>query len=174
MNLMSRRGRAGYTLTEVMLTVAILGIISTVGSSLVIQAQRYIRLTMARTAIQRDSRAALTTINRELRQGLASTVVIDQLTGQPPQSRVTFDRYKPDGTTQTVCYYQQGRKLFLKLGSATSGKAIADGLRYLAFTYPKTDDDAIISVSVTFEGATVQGQTKALQMAVEKVRIMNP
>lgn len=171
---MKKRGCAGYTLTEVMLSVAILGIISTVGANLMIQAQRYIRQTMARTAIQRDSRAALSSINRELRQGLAGTVVIDQLTGQPPQSRVTFNRYKPDGTTQTVCYYQQGRKLYLRLDSATSGKAIADGLRYLAFTYPKTDDDAIISVSVTFEAATVQGETKALQMAVEKVRIMNP
>lgn len=171
---MKRRGSPGYTLTEAMLTVAILGIVSTVAGNLMIQAQRYIRLTMARTAIQRDSRAALSSVNRELRQALASTVVIDQVTGQPPQSRVTFQRYKPDGTTQTVCYYQQGRKLHLRLGSATSGKAIADGLRYLAFTYPKTNDDAIISVSVTFESATVQGATKALQMAVEKVRIMNP
>lgn len=171
---MKRRGSAGYTLTEAMLTVAILGIVSTIAGNLMIQAQRYIRLTMARTAIQRDSRAALANINRELRQALAGTVVIDQAAGQPPQSRVTFNRYKPDGTTQTVIYYQQGRKLYLQSGSAAAGKPIADGLRYLAFTYPKTDDDAIISVSITFESATVQDATKALQMAVEKVRIMNP
>ena len=31
----------------------------------------------------------------------------------------------------------------------------------------------ILSISITFEKATYEGGTKALQMAVEKVRIMN-
>ena len=57
--------------------------------------------------------------------------------------------------------------------NGAAGKKVADDLRYIAFTYPKSDDGYIISISVTFERATYEGATKALQMAVEKVRVMN-
>jgi hypothetical protein len=164
----------GYTLTEAMLVVTILSIVVGLGGTLMIQAQRYIRLNLARNEIQRESRATLSNINRELRQALASTVVVDQATGQPPQSRITFQRYKPDGSLETVSYYQQGRKLYLKTGSASTGKPVGMPLRFLAFTYPQTDNDGIVSVSLTYESSTYEGGTKALQMAVEKVRIMNP
>ena len=171
---MRMRKSQGYTLTEAMLVIAILGTVLGLGGTLMIQAQRYIRLNLARTEIQRESRATLSNINRELRQALASTVVIDQVTGQPPQSRITFQHYKTDGSLQTVSYYQQGSKLYMKLGSSGTGKIMGLPLRFLAFTYPQTDNDGIVSVSLTYESATYQGQTKALQMAVEKVRIMNP
>lgn len=172
--MMRNDNAGGYTLTEAMLVVAILGIVASLGGMLMVQAQRFIRLNLARTEIQRESRATLANINRELRQALASTVVVDQVTGQPPQSRITFQRYKPDGSLQTVSYYQQGRKLYLKLGSAASGPAAGQPLRFLAFTYIQTDNDRIVSVSITYESATYEGKSKALQMAVEKVRIMNP
>ena len=71
-----------------------------------------------------------------------------------------------------MSYYQQGNQLFQARGGVT-GKMIANNLRYIAFTYPRTDDDTILSISFTFEKATYEGGTKALQMAVEKVRIMN-
>ena len=157
---------------ELMIVVAILGVVVSVGSRLFIQTTRFVRLSSARSEIQRDARMALANMNREIRQAQASSVVVDQAAGQPPQSRITFTRYKPDGSSQTVSYYQQGKKLYLQVG-AQAGRAIAENLRYIAFTYPKTDDGTIISVSVTFEKATYEAQTKSLQMAVEKVRIMN-
>jgi len=90
----------------------------------------------------------------------------------PPHSRITFTRYKPNGSTEIVSYYQSGKKLYMSTDGA-AGKKVADDLRYIAFTYPKSDDGYIISISVTFERATYEGATKALQMAVEKVRVMN-
>ena len=54
-----------------------------------------------------------------------------------------------------------------------SSVAITGNLRYIAFTYPRSDDPTIISVAVTMEKATYEGGTKALELSIEKVRIMN-
>ena len=166
------RRRKGYTLMELMVVVAILGVIVSAAPRLLNGIYRFSRLSTARLEIQKNARAALSNINRGLRQAQASSVVIAQLSGMPPHSRITFDRYKPDGSIETVSYYQAGKVLYLSSQGAT-GKKVADDLRYLAFTYPKSDDESIISISVTFERATYEGGAKALQMAVEKVRVMN-
>ena len=82
------RGR-GYTLTEMMVTVAIVGILSAVAAPLLTQMTNFWQQTTARNNIQRDVRASLDIINRFCRQAKSGTVVIDQATGQPPFSRIT-------------------------------------------------------------------------------------
>jgi prepilin-type N-terminal cleavage/methylation domain-containing protein len=167
-----KKKKKGYTLMELMIVVAIMGIVLLAAPRIFKNAFRFVRLSFARAEIQKNARGSLGNINRELRQAVASTIVIDQDTGMPPHSRITFTRYRPDGNTRQVSYYQNGKQLFLSIDGA-DGKMIADSLKYIAFSYPKTDDDSIISVSITFEKATYEGASKALQMAVEKVRIMN-
>lgn len=164
--------RKGYTLMELMIVVAIIGVVVLSAPKLFFGIYRFTQLAVARAEIQKNARAALSNLNRGLRQAQADTVVVDQLAGQPPHSRITFTRYKPDGSTESVSYYQSGRKLYLSSGGA-GGRMVADNLRYVAFTYPKTDDAYIISIALTFEKSTYEGGAKALQMAVEKVRIMN-
>ena len=157
---------------ELMIVVAIMGIVLLAAPKIFKNAFRFVRLSFARAEIQKNARGSLQNINRELRQAIASSIVIDQLTGMPPHSRITFTRYRPDDSTREVSYYQNGKKLYLSIEGA-DGKIVADKLKYIAFSYPKTDDDSIISVSLTFEKETYEGASKALQMAVEKVRIMN-
>lgn len=164
--------KRGYTLMELMIVVAIMGILLLAAPQIFKNAFRFVRLSFARAEIQKNARGSLSNINRELRQAQASSIVIDQLTDMPPHSRITFTRYTPDGSTRQVSYYQKGKKLYLSIDGA-DGKMVANYLKYIAFSYPKTDDDSIVSVSLTFEKATYEGATKALQMAVEKVRIMN-
>ncbi len=164
------RLRAGYTLTELIMTVAILGILFGLAPQLLIQMTRVFRQNQARISIQREVRNSLDLINRNLRQAQAGTIIIDQASGAPPYSRITFDRFTPDGGTATMSFYQQGNTLYMVRGGT---KAISTNLRYLGFTYPRTDDDTIVSVSVTTEAGTYEAQTKTLQLSVEKVRIMN-
>ncbi|MBI4249736.1 MAG: hypothetical protein HY611_09550 [Elusimicrobia bacterium] len=150
-----------------MLVVAIIVIMVGIGPRIMIQFQRFLKLTDARDAIQKDARTSLDTINRTLRQGKSSSIVIDQASGQPPYSRVTFTTI----SDISVTVYQQNKYLYMTRGNTTS--VLSRDLRYIAFTFPRSDDPTIVSVSITMERASYEGGTKALELSIEKVRVMN-
>ena len=165
----ARRRSAGFTLTEAMLTVAIVGILSTIGARLLIQVNRYYMLTKTRVELQSEARAIMYVISRNLHQARASTVVLDrQDATQPFYSRITFT--KVQGTS--LSFRQVGKELH-QVGGGTKDQILSKNLRYLAFTFPRSDDMTIISVSLTLEQEIYESQTKALHMASEKVRVMN-
>lgn len=162
------RSQKGFTLIEIMITVAILGVIASIAPDMFVKFYDFFFLSEARTVIQRDTRAALDLMNRNLRQATETSITIDSATGQPPYSRVRFTKY---GETTQRAYYQQGSQLMETAGTAT--KKVCDNLRYLSFTFPKSDDLGIISVSMTLEKIASKGQRKAIHVAIEKVRVMN-
>lgn len=162
-----RLGKQGYTLVELMITIGILGIVFTLGPTIMRNITKFSRINSARIETQRNAREALSHINKSLRQATAFSINISQESGQPPMSRISF--LTVDG--RNMKYYQDGTEL--KFVQDTSTTTLGKYLRYISFSYPRTDDPTILSVSVTFEKATFEGQAKALQMAIEKVRIMN-
>lgn len=165
---MVRRARAGYTLTEAMLVVAIVGTLASMGGNLLLQVNRYFILTRTRQALQQEARAIMYVVNRNLRQARSSTIMIDRLSAsQPFYSRIRFT--KQQGTTMT--FHQNGTDLIQTVGNQT--KILSQNLRYLAFTLPRSDDLTIVSVSLTLEQQIYEAKTKALHMASEKVRVMN-
>lgn len=160
--------RAGYTLTEMLMVVAILGILSSVGARMLTQVNRYFIMTSTRTDLQREARALMYVINRNLRQATSTSVIIDRAnTAQPFYSRLTFT--KVQGTT--MVFYQSGTSLIQTVG--TKNRTLSKNVKYMSFTFPRSDDLSIVSVSVTLEKSIYQGRTKALHMASEKVRVMN-
>lgn len=163
----SRIGRAGYSLTEMMIVVAIIGILATVGGRILLQVNRYFIMTNARADLQREARALMYVINRNLRQAQSASITIDRSASQPFCTRITFT--KVQGTTMT--FYQNGTTLVQLVGTKT--RTLSKNVKYLAFTFPRSDDLSIVSVSVTLEKSIYQGRTKSLHMASEKVRVMN-
>lgn len=166
------RGRSGHTLPEMMVVVAILGILALVGPNLLVGIQNFFLMTSARNDVQRDARASLDTINRFLRQAQSSTVLIDTPANQGPYSRITFK--VPDG--RTIQFAQSGTNLIQTVWSTsgtTSVSVIAKDLGYIAFTYPRTDDPTIISVALTMSRNIQLGRQKVLELTIQKVRIMN-
>jgi Tfp pilus assembly protein PilW len=158
--------RAGYTLVEAMIVCAIIGMVVVAAPTLFTQVYKFYQLHNAKVEIQRDARAALDIINRFLRQAKSYTVVVDQISGQPPFSRISFTTIEG----QNMIFYQSGNTLYQVAQSTT---AISQNLHYIAFTYPRTDDPTIISVAMTMEKNTYQGLYKALELSIEKVRIMD-
>jgi prepilin-type N-terminal cleavage/methylation domain-containing protein len=158
--------QGGFTLAEMLMVVAILGILALVGPRMIVNLVQFIQLHTAKTEIQRDARAALDIVNRFLRQAKGYTIGIDQITGQPPYSRISFQTFEG----RTMMFYQQGTRLYQVDRSTTM---VTNNLRYIAFTYPRSDDPTLLSVAITMEKSTYQGGSKALELSIEKVRIMN-
>jgi prepilin-type N-terminal cleavage/methylation domain-containing protein len=160
--------RKGYTLTEALMTVAILGIVASLSAPMLIQVNRYWSLTTARVDLQREARAAMYVITRALRQAQYSTITLDRYAStQPFFSRVSFTTIQ--GKSRS--FYQSGNQL---VQSGGQPQILSKNLRYLAFTFPRSDDMTILSVALTLEKSIFEGRKKALHMASEKVQVMNP
>ncbi len=151
-----------------MLTVAVLGILAGMGASVLLQINRYFIMSRVRLDLQREARAIMYIVTRTLRQAQADTIVIDRAsTSQPFFSKITFT--KEQGTS--ISFQQSGSELQQITG--TKSRTLSKNLQYMAFTFPRSDDMGIISVSMTLQGTIYQGRTKALHMASEKVQVMN-
>lgn len=157
----------GYTLTELLLVVAIIGVLFGLGPRLFMSIDRFLILNRTRIELSREARQILPLINRNLRQASVGSIVIDQGNGQPYYSRISFTRI--DG--MTFLFEQQGTNLVMTTSNTT--KTLTGNLRYLAFTPPRVEDLTILSVSLTLEKNIYEGRTKALHMASEKVMVMN-
>ncbi len=162
-----RLSNNGYTLAEAMIVVAIVAVLAAVSAPLLIQMTNFWRQTSARTVIERDVRVSMDTMDRMLRQAQKSTIVIDQAAGQPPWSRIAFTTI----SGRTVSFYQSNNRLYETLGGTSS--ILSRNLGFIAFTFPRTDDTSIVSVAITTQAPTYRGGIKALQLSIQKVRIMN-
>ena len=162
-----KRNARGYTLTELMIVVAILGIISSVGPVLLKNLQNFYLLTTARNEIERDARNSLDTMNRFIRQGVDGTMIIDTPSGQGPYSRIRFRH--ADG--RYIEFHQNGSQLVEVVNSNQS--VLTNNLVYIAFTFPRSDNPSIVSVSMTTGRAIQLGQRKVLELTIQQVRVMN-
>lgn len=160
-------GRRGYTMTEMMMVVAIIGILASVGPTLLIGMQNFFLMTSARYEVQRDARSTLDTVNRYLRQAVSSTIVIDTPASQGPYSRIRFKHV--DG--RYMEFRQNGNQLIQQIDNRNS--TITQNLAYIAFTFPRTDDPSIVSVSITMSKNIQLGRRKVLELTIQKVRVMN-
>ncbi len=166
--------KRGFTLIELMIVIAIVGVVSVITTNYMVNITRFFRISQARIEIQRDARRCIDLINRNARQSSASTVIVSRFnSSQPPWSMIEFTDIK--GTQWK--FYQNGTNFYMSVKKTTdlsfNTQKIAENLRALIFAYPRLDDDTIISISICFEKATYEGHAKALQMSVEKIRIMN-
>lgn len=160
--------RAGYTILELMVVVTILGVIAAVGPLLLTNVERFFDQDSARAELQRDARVALDQMNRTLRQASAATVIVTEGAGQPPYSKISF--MLPDGTP--VAFELENRRLLRVSGGSTS--LLAGNVEYLAFTYPQSDDNTALSITMTLRKRVYGGGSTTLQAAIAKVRVMNP
>jgi len=160
----------GTTLIELMVALIILGFIMFVVQAFFATGIRFFRQSQIKSEIQRNARTTLSLINRKLREAKSSSIIIDRLnSSQPPCSRLSFQTID----SESLSFFQSGLNLCMADLTRGSTRQISGDLRIMAFTYPMLYDDKIISISICFEKGTGSLEQKALQMSVEKVRLMN-
>lgn len=163
----------GYTLVEMMLVIAIMGILASVGPRMMIQLQNFFLLTTARGEIQRDARASIDTINRFLRQGKYRTIHIERKTNMAPYSWIRFKHFDD----RFIQFYQdwdpQRSKIVLYMDIDGNVSILSDKIVYIAFTFPQSDNPELVSVSLTMGKAIYKGKEKQLELTIQKIRVMN-
>ena len=165
--------RRGVTLIELMITVGIISVVFSIAAPILTQVNRTFIMNRTRVELQQEARSVMYVITRNLRQAQAATITIDRANAnQPFYSRITFTKEAAtQGVSPTLVFQQEGTYLYQVIGAGR--RPLSKNLKYLAFTFPRSDDMGIISVSLTLEKKIYEGRSKALHMASEKVRIMN-
>ncbi len=162
-----RRLLQGYTLVEVMITVAIMSVVAALISPLLTNMTSFWRLTQARTVIERDARVSMDLMNRAIRQAQSSTIILSSYPNEPPYSEISFTDIKGN----LVSFYQQGNYLYEKFNTTVS--MLTKNLEFVSFTFPDSSQTGILSVAMTTQKSTYLGRSKALELSIEEVRIMN-
>ena len=124
-------------------------------------------LSRAKLELQREARASIYVITRQLRQAQSDTLIIDQAAGQPYYSRIRFTTIQ----NKNVTVAQSNNEIKITIGTDIS--SLSYNLAFLTFTFPRSDDMTILSVALTLQKQIYGGQFKALHMASERVRVMN-
>ncbi|MBI3564466.1 MAG: prepilin-type N-terminal cleavage/methylation domain-containing protein [Elusimicrobia bacterium] len=164
-----RGRRAGYTVTELMLVVAIIGILASMSARILLQVNRFFILTNTKNEIQGEARGIMYIVSRELHQAQSSTIVIDRFNAsQPFYSRITFTKIQGGNS---VSYYQNGTQFIQSVGA--SSQTLSKNVQYMSFTFPRSDDMTIVSFALTLQKSIYEGRVKALHMASERIQVMN-
>jgi prepilin-type N-terminal cleavage/methylation domain-containing protein len=166
--------RSGVTLMELMVVLGIVSILFTVAAPILLQANRQFIMVRTKVQLQQEARGIMYVITRALRQAQANSIVITRAsTSQPYYSKITFTTEQSSTTlvSNNYVFQQQGMVLYQLINSQQ--RVLSSNLNYLAFTFPRSDDMSMISVSITLQKGIYEGRTKALHMASEKVRVMN-
>jgi len=162
------RARRGVTLMEMMIVVGIVSTLFMVAAPILNQANKQFILTRTKVELQQEARGTMYVVTRSLRQAQGDSITISRANAnQPFYSKITFTTEQG----RTLVFQQEGKILYQVISG--NKRVLSRNLNYLAFTFPRTDDMGIISVSITLKKDIYEGRSKALHMASEKVRVMN-
>ncbi len=147
------RHRGGMSLVEILVTMAIITVIVAGGATLFTKNIIFFKRIQIRQQVMSQSRSCMERIEQMLRNGKASTLVIETPTAPPaaPNSKVLFALQKPLASgTNEIEIYLEGSTVYvqeLRPGADPARQALASNVTGLTFSGDSTDP-AIVSVSL--------------------------
>lgn len=166
--------RRGVTLLELMIVLVIISVLFAVMAPLFKSASRQFIMVSSKKELQQEARSVMYILTRALRQAHSDSIVISRAaSNQPLYSKISFttEQSSTAYVSNSFVFQQEGGTLYQILGGVK--RPLTKNLYYLAFTFPRSDDMSIISVSITLQKGIYEGRTKSLHMASEKVHVMN-
>ncbi len=167
--------RKGFTLVEIMVTICIISILFAIVAPIFLQVNRQFIQVRTRLELQQEARGILYTLTRSLRQAHIGSITISRAnTSQPFYSKITFTtEQSASAYVSNTMVFQQERTVLYQLVGGTGKRVLSRNLNYLAFTFPRSDDMSLVSVTVTLRKSIYEANKYALITASEQVRIMN-
>jgi len=161
---MSRR--RGHTLVELMVVVVVLGALFALAPRLTLHVTRFFRLSQAKSENLQDARAAVILMTRTLRQAKASSIAI------PDGTSIRFRRTSPaGGGDQDIVYFKRGAELVQEVDGQQL--VLTKNLKSLLF-FPQTGADfSLITISLTMERSTYEGQSKEFHITTDRIKVEN-
>jgi len=172
--MVTSRRRRGVTLMELLIVVGIVSSLFAVGAPILLQANRQFIMVRSKVQLQQEARGIMYIITRALRQAQSNSIVITRVDGNQPfysQIKFTTEQSSSTAVSNSMTFQQEGTTLYQVIKNHK--RILTTNLNYLAFTFPRSDDMTIISVSLTLQMGIYEGRTKQLHMASEKVRVMD-
>lgn len=167
--------RRGFSLPEMLIVVAILGLIATTVPGLISLSVRFYQRYNMDVILQQQARSITEVLMRFLNDAKASSVVLDQINSpqQPPYSRITFTMVNG----AWVQFYQQGSEIYesIQMPSAMnpSTTVLTRNAYSLQFNYPRTDNPTLIDIKVTLRGTANVATSQTLEFKMNQVHMMN-
>jgi prepilin-type N-terminal cleavage/methylation domain-containing protein len=167
-----KRKNKAMTIVELMMAIAVMGVIMGMGSAVLMQGFKMWRQNLVQVEVQRDTRNVMSVIERNVRQAEDTSIAISRNSSSDPYfSKITFEKNR--GTfTATTSIYQTGTDIYMtedNKGNFHLGR----NARSLNFVSVESGDASIISIGLCLEKSSFGGRSRASHLAIQKVRVMN-
>jgi len=167
------RSQSGFTLTELMIAVALLGMGLGFVTTLFMKTWQLWKRSYDELTMQRDARAAVVIMARAIREASPGSVAIDANAGDPAYSRINFT----DGRGKAWSFWQKGNRIFYFTTLANGASAtsfLASDVATLTFIYPNFQDVGLIDVAITCRKIPFARANPIVVQLVERVMMRNP
>jgi prepilin-type N-terminal cleavage/methylation domain-containing protein len=180
-----RRADAGFTLTEVMIAVALLGVGLAFITNMFLNGYKLWKRSFDEMLLQRSARNSMNFITQALRGASPGSVRISTPANMPLFSEIRFTDEKKNGwwfyqkmrgysVREGATLYDAGYWTVLPGGVSTTG-FLADHVESLSFVYPSFQDVRLIDVGITMRQMPYRDAPRPLVMQlVERVLMRNP
>jgi len=170
----ARPGQAGFTLIELMIAVALLGVGLAFITNMFLNGWRLWKRSFDELILQRNARDTMAVVTRALREAKPGTVQIGTPANGPQFSQITFTtgqnvNWKVWQSNSQIKYFSTtttGMSTTLLLASSDVGN--------LYFVYSSNQDLSLVDVGLTCTKIPYSQARMLVVQLVERVRLRNP
>jgi prepilin-type N-terminal cleavage/methylation domain-containing protein len=151
-------GAAGITLIELMVALALVGVVLAAAGTMLLQAYANEAAYREQNAAQQNARTAADSVTDDLRGAVKGSVREGSSENPTADKALTFTIVDDTGASKPVRYWLSGTDLMREVGTGGNGVAVARNITW--FTVKYTGNPAIVSVTAKPGGSSGAAEVK--------------